>query len=131
MGQAGRAVFEHSGADRGGVRAQLDLTSYAHVATSARRPEGQDYLVAGGQVAHAGSEVGDDAGRLVPADRRHRKRQAAIDDVQVGVADAAVGNLDQYLAGLRSFDLDVVDHVQVDTRCFHQRGTHDRSLPQR
>jgi pyridoxamine 5'-phosphate oxidase len=31
---------------------------------------------------------------------------------------------------LRSFDLDVVDHVEVDPRCLHQSCSHGRSLPQ-
>ena len=54
----------------------------------------------------AGTDVDDDARALVPEDRREDAlRVRAGQGEVVGVADAGGLDLDQHLAGLRSFEL--------------------------
>ena len=56
-----------------------------------------------------GPTSSDAAGALVAADHRVRDRQVAGDQVLVGVAQAARGELHEHLAGARSVELDLLD----------------------
>ena len=67
-------------------------------------------MVAWGDVLHAGAHLGDDAGALVPTEhRKARHRDAAGDEVMVGVAHARRFHLDLDLVRLRLADLDFLD----------------------
>jgi len=59
--------------------------------------------------ADAGPHSLDDSGTLVARDHRHHERDDALDDRQVGVADAARLHADAYLACMRFVDLDIGD----------------------
>ena len=102
----------------------MDLTAGAEVAAPALRLQREDHLVAGGDGDPPRADLLDDAGRLVPEDHRQRRRQLPVDEVQVGVADAAVADPYADLAGSRRLDLHVVDNIQLPTLPFQQRCAH-------
>ena len=61
----------------------------------------------------AGTKLDDDAGNLVAEDGGQREGDGSTDDVQVGVAQAACGHLDQDFTGLGAgradrFDLEAL-----------------------
>jgi hypothetical protein len=67
-------------------------------------------VVAELELRHVGPDGGDDASRLVAEhDRLRRRRCAAVDSVEVAVADAARCGPDQYLATERLRDVDRLD----------------------
>ena len=54
--------------------------------------------LADAQLVHIGADRGDGPRELVPGDDGQRRREFALEDVQVGAADAAGGHLDDDLA---------------------------------
>jgi hypothetical protein len=78
-------------------------------AVTALRPEREDHMVAGFHCGDAGTDVLDDAGRLVAEHHRQRKRPVPVDDVPVAVADPGRLDLDSGLAGLGIILLDIYD----------------------
>src|SRR5258705_235843 len=75
---------------------------------AARRNRAQHHGVTDGEAGGVGAERVDDAGRLVTEDDRRRGGKHAVDDAQVGVADAAVRDPHAHLTGARWLDVDVV-----------------------
>src|SRR5204863_558311 len=80
------------------------------------------------QMAHAGADLYDDAGRLMTEDGGERERDAAVQHVQIGVADAAVRDPHLHLARPRPFDVQVVDDEEILAGGFHEGGSHGGSL---
>ena len=80
------------------------------VATHAtkRRHAGDD-MVARREIAHPGSDGGDDARRLVPGYARHRRVVEPLDEVKVGVTDAGSRCSDPDFSGPRVVDVDLFD----------------------
>lgn len=78
-------------------------------------------MIARRDVFHARPNFGDDARALVPAEHREaRHRDAAGDQVMVGVAHARRFHLDLDLVRLRVADLDVLDGprlVELPDQC--------------
>ena len=78
-------------------------------------------MVADGHAGDTGTDLGDDAGTLVPTDdgqqvvdphqrpRLARRHHVAGDDVFVGVAQPGGLPFDEHLTGLRRVDLDLLD----------------------
>ena len=58
----------------------------------------------------------------------HGRVQLALEEVQVGVAHPAVADPDPDLTGSRILDLDVVDDLEVTSRCFEQRSSASPSV---
>lgn len=90
------------------VEAGGEVSAATHAAGQARAPGRGDDAVADLPAGHAGAEGVDGAGCLVTlGHHRQQVREVAVDEGQVGVADAAVGHLDAYLAwaGLRNRNL--------------------------
>ena len=72
--------------------------------------EERDHVVAGRDERDAVTDALDDAGSLVPEHaRRVAGRVGAGGGVEVGVADAAGGEPDEHLAGLRLGEVDLLD----------------------
>src|ERR1051325_7083407 len=92
------------------------------MALAAGRDGADQDAVADRVTGHAGAELRDDAGRLVPDDESRPDRILATDDVQVRAADRRRGDLDQRFAGTGNgarnvFDADVADAMK-------NRGAH-------
>src|SRR6266566_2570016 len=101
----------------------------AVAADAAVRDEGQDHVVAGFHPGHARPDLLDDPGALVAKHHRQPRRQIAVRDVDVGVAQARVGVADQDLTILRAvqvelFDLDALTGLVDDSGL----GLHRRSF---
>ncbi len=88
--------------------AQAPPAGGAPVAAPADGDEGQCHVIAWHQAGHAGTDRLDDPGALVPADQRQLGTGAEA-QVLVRVAQAGVGELDQYFPVARRLDFDVVD----------------------
>ena len=89
--EAGRAVVELAleavvGEER---LAEVLASADAVAAVAARHDEGADDAVAHVDVGHAGADGVDDAGDLVAEHAGGGERDLALEDVEVGVADAA------------------------------------------
>ena len=83
-------------------------------ALAALRREQRDHVVAGSDERHARPDRLDDARALVPEHaRRVAGRVGARGGVQVGVADAARGQPDERLAGLRLREVDLLDDERL------------------
>ena len=54
------------------------------------------------QLGHVGPDRRDGAGELVAGNDRQRRRELALEDVQVGAADPAGGHLDDDVARARA-----------------------------
>src|SRR5690348_6721075 len=89
--------------------AQVVHAAGAVRAAAAGRQEAENHGVALGDVRDIGPDARHDAGPLVAADDRERHRDVAGDQVLVGVAQPARGELDQDLALLRGVELDFLD----------------------
>ena len=70
--------------------------------------------------AHLRADLLDDAGALVAQHRRQRIGIGALDEVQVGVADAGGGGADQHLVRPGLADLHVLD---LEAACATSRST--------
>jgi hypothetical protein len=95
--------------EEGAEVAQVLHAAGAVRAPAAGREEAEDHGVALGDMGDPGAHADHDAGALVAADDRERHRDVAGDQVLVGVAQPARGELDQYLALLRRVELSVLD----------------------
>ena len=91
---AGQVALEDGGAH---VADRL-LAARAVAAGAAVRDERADHVVAGLHPGHAGPDLLDDAGALVPEHHRQPGLEVAVRDVHVGVAQPGVGVPDQHLA---------------------------------
>ena len=94
------------------VHAVAEPAAQAVLADAARPARGGDDAVADGPADDVGPERGDRARRLVPLGdhvRHERAAEHAVDQAEVGVADAAVSDLDQHLARARLGDGHVLD----------------------
>ena len=81
----------------------------AEVADAAPAVQAADHVVAGREAGDAFAHGLDHAGGLVPEDGRRGQGDAALDHVQVAVADARGRRLDQDLTGTGRVDLDLLD----------------------
>src|SRR5690349_4694081 len=101
----------------------------AVAADAAVRDERADDVIAGLDPRHARPGLLDDPGALVAEYHGQPRREVAVRDVHVGVAQARVGVADEYLAVLRAiqvelFDLDALTGLVDDCSL----GLHRRSF---
>src|SRR5690606_5746428 len=73
------------------------------------RAEAHHHALADGEPADAGAELDDPPDALVPEHRRQRRPVVAIAGREVGVADPARLDLDQYFARARAVELALLD----------------------
>ena len=78
--------------------------------------EHQRHGVAALQVGDAGADFLDDAGGLVAQRHGHRPRPVAIDDGQVGMAQAGRGNPDQHFVRAGAGEIDGLDGDRAGLR---------------
>jgi hypothetical protein len=75
-----------------------------------------------------GADLLDDARALVAEHHRHRRRERAVADEQVGVADARRHDAHPHLVGLQVAELDVLQRegrtVRLHDGCGDGGGTH-------
>ena len=107
--EAERAVGQHAFEDGGAHVAQRLSARRAVAACAATRYERADHVIARLDLGDAGADLLDDARPLVAADHRIARRQVAIGEVEVGVAQARGGVLDQYLAFLGAVEVEFHD----------------------
>ncbi|GAV94500.1 cell envelope-related transcriptional attenuator [Actinomyces denticolens] len=95
----------------------------AGIALPARHEEAPGHVLPDGQagVLIAGAHLDDGAGDLVTEDGGQGEGDGAADDVEIGVAQAAGGDLDEDLAGLgpggaQGLDLEALGGVAQDGR---------------
>src|SRR5581483_2725537 len=101
----GHAALENRGAEV----AQVLLAGGAPAAESARRDERAHHVVARLHPAHAGADLLDDAGALVPPDDREAGDDVAVAEVLVGVAEPGSDVADEDLAVLRRVEVEFDD----------------------
>ena len=106
------------------LRAEAGLAAEAELARAAPEPaaapaEADDHTIADlHEPVGAGSEVLDDADRLVPEARRLHAVPVPAGEVQVGVADTGGGDAEQRLIDTRCRGIDVVDpELTVEDTC--------------
>ena len=125
----------HPGEQRAGsVRRSTGLaerrpTFGAWVAMPAGRHEDADDVIAAGEVVHAGADLLDDAGRLMAERHRHGPRSVAVDDREIGVAQARRFDPHQHLARPRRVELDLLNRQRLrdGVRCRRAHGVQDGS----
>ena len=93
----------------GGVLAAVRVAAEAHIAVAAEDRQAADDVIARLDVGHFLADLLNDAGGLVAEDGGRREHPQTLDEVQVGVADAAGDGADEYLAAAGLIDVDVVD----------------------
>jgi hypothetical protein len=93
--------------------------------------EREDDLVTLGEDVHAGTDRLDDTRCLVAQDHRERRRELAVYEMQVRMADTAIADPDPHLTDVRILDLDVVDDHQTAAILLQQRCAHPRILTTR
>src|SRR6266568_736006 len=81
----------------------------AVAADAAVRDEGQDHVVAGLYPGHARPDLLDDPGALVAEHHGQPRREIAVRDVDVGVAQARVGVADEDLTFPRAVEVELFD----------------------
>jgi hypothetical protein len=119
--------------DRGPVVAEVAAPVPAEVALPAVQRRVDRHRVTDLQLGDVRSDLGHPAGELVPRDHRQARRELPLQDVQVGAADPAGGDLDHHVAAARAR---VVDALHRDlTWCADHRCSHEttslRSAPPR
>ena len=133
-GEARGAVRHHAlalrGADRG---AEIGLARQAGRALPAFGRVERDDVIALLHRRDAGPDIDHDAGALMTQDRREQPfRVGAGERELVGVADAGGLDLDQHLAGLRPFEIDVHDLERLGLlQCDSGTGFHGGFPPRR
>ena len=114
-----------------GAAAQVGASAEAVFAVAAEDGEAHDHVVAGAEVLHQRADLGDDAGGFVSQNAGRLEGVEAVDEMEVGVADAGGGGLDQHLARAGVVDIDAFDGQilvrPVEHSGFH--GGHGESLP--
>ena len=105
------AVRHRAGLEVRSVSAQVHATLGTVAASTAIGDERRHHVVAWNQVDHARADVLDDTGALVTGAHRDVAAVAAVEDVDVAVAQAAGDVAHQHLVGLRLVDLHVDDLV--------------------
>ena len=98
----------------GGVRRRARLAERraprpAGLAFAAGGDEGEDDVIAGRERVHARAGRDDLAGSLVAERHRHHPRPRAVDDREVGVAEAGGADPDEELARPRRVELELGD----------------------
>ncbi len=85
--------------------------------------EDEHHVIAHGKAVDAFADLFDDAGGFMPEHHRHRTGTGAVDDGEVGVAEARGLDLDQDFAraGARQIDLDDLERLRARVR---DRRTH-------
>ena len=112
------------------VYAEVGLVAAgAERAGAARRGEGDDHVVAGHHMGHAVADVGDDPCALVSQDGGRCLGDRAVHGRQVGVADAAVGDLHLHVTGSHVPEGHVVGYHQLLGRAFHEDRCEHRGSP--
>ena len=96
-----------------GVRGASDAAGQSPVgralgALAAARQEGHDHTRAEGQVVDAVADLLDDAGGLVAEQYGRRAHAVAVDDAEVGMADAGGLDAHQDLAGAGGRQVEIV-----------------------
>ena len=84
-------------------------------AVAAARQERHDHPLSDREVRHRGADPLDDARRLVAEQHRHRADPVAVDDRQVGVAQAGGLDADQELGVTRRVEVEVGDRQRRDS----------------
>src|SRR5690348_11119264 len=102
---AGQVALE----DRGAHVADGLAAGGAVAADAAVRDERADDVVAGLDPGHARAGLLDDPGALVAEHHGQPRREVAVRDVDVGVAQARMGVADEYLAVLRAIQVELLD----------------------
>jgi hypothetical protein len=92
------------------LRAQDRAADAAEAAFTAHVDEGGNDVIALRNMADPLAHLHHLARSLVAEDQRRRQRDGAVGGRQVGVADAARGDLHRHLAALRRLDADFLDH---------------------
>src|SRR5262249_20032620 len=123
------AVGEGVGLDRGGVDAHRRLAAHAPVARAAGRTGCEHDVVARHEAVHPAADGVDDAGRLVPEDDRRRARERAVDDAEIGVAEATTGTASPPMPRGRLADSDVEPSQRLARRLQNRRLHCDHPAP--
>ena len=98
-----------AGAAQRTLHAEERFAAEAAVAVPAEDREAGDHAVARREHRHVLTDRLDDSGALVAEHRRGDHRVEAVDEVQVGVADAARAGTDDDLAAARLVEVDLLD----------------------
>ena len=125
-----RPVHHEPGVRPRQLLAHVRPARHAEAAAAAVGEPAQDDMVAGVEPGDARADGLDDARAFVPEDRRARMVVDAVDDVEVGVADAARRHPDRDLARTGSVDLDVL-HPEGRTGLVQNRRPHAPNVPLR
>ena len=108
--QTDAAAHQRAGGVGGGAHlARQAAVGRAAGAVPAAREEGHDDAVTDGEVVHVRTQLLDDAGRLVAEQHRDGTAAIAVDDAEVGVADARRLDAHQDLTGLGRIQLQRAD----------------------
>src|SRR5690606_31461330 len=103
-------------------------------AAAAAGAELKDEVIARLDVANAGADFHDLASALMAADHRQRTRSVAVDDGEIGMAEAAAADLDEHFSRLRRIQLHFFDADRAalgewllcaaldEDGCFHLHG---------
>ena len=111
-----------------GAAAEVGASAEAVGAVAAEDREAHDHVVAGLEVGDEFAGLFDDAGGLVAEDAGRVEGVEAFDEVEVGVADAGGGGLDEDFARAGLVDVDLFDR-EVLIRSVEHCGFHRVVLP--
>src|SRR5690606_11476487 len=89
----------------GGLFADARPPFQAPSAAAAAGAELKDDVIARLDVANAGADFHDLASALMAEDHRQRTRSVAVDDGEIGMAEAAAADLDEHFSRLRRIQL--------------------------
>src|SRR5579871_4359 len=102
----------------------MRIAAETFLARPAKQRQTRDHMVAGFEFGNVAADLLDNAGGLMPEDRRRHHRPHAVGKVQVAVAYAAGNAFDQYLSTPGPIDIDLIDALRlagtVENRCAHQ-----------
>ena len=122
--QAGRAVGERPRADaRAQRQAGRRAPGQTRAALAAGGRPGEDHAIADGQAVHLRADRLDDAGALVSEHHRPRANPFALDDVQVGAADADRVDAYQRIERAGALQVDLA-HDERGARRLEERRAH-------
>ena len=127
-----RAVGQRPGADaRPQRQAGGRAAGEARPALAAGGRPGEDHAIAGGQAVHVGADGLDDAGALVAEHHRPRPHPLALDDVEVGAADADGVDAHERIARPGPLEVDRADDERGARRLEERRAHPHRHGPAR
>ena len=112
------------------VAAQILAPARAVLARAARVPEPRNAdPIADVQMRHAVTYHVDEADDLMSGDDRDLNgRQVAVDDVEIGAADAARANADDHFAGQRNRNFAITQLERPAARRRQRHGFHRRKI---